>query len=92
VRQRWQTLMKSTIMVPQTSEVRAPISIHAALARLLTAFGIFPVPAQSAQNLEKASGCILSRQHHIYYILKDQQVQILRVIHHARDVQDLDLQ
>jgi toxin ParE1/3/4 len=50
----------------------------------------YPRSGPVRQELGQGIRSVLYRQHQVYYVVDDQRVQILRVIHHARDVQDFD--
>jgi toxin ParE1/3/4 len=50
----------------------------------------YPHSGATCPELGEGIRSILYRQHRMYYIIQDAGVLVLRVIHGARDVQDLD--
>jgi toxin ParE1/3/4 len=50
----------------------------------------YPRSGATRPELGDSVRSILYRQHRLYYIIQDAGVLVLRVIHGARDVQDLD--
>lgn len=50
----------------------------------------YPRSGATRPELGHSIRSILYRQHRLYYIIQDAGVLVLRVIHGARDVQDLD--
>jgi toxin ParE1/3/4 len=50
----------------------------------------YPRSGSVAQELGHDLRTLRYRQHRLYYVIEGGQVQVLRVIHVARDVQDFD--
>jgi len=45
-----------------------------------------PLAGAARPDLGKGVRCIIHRKHRIFYIVKPELVQILRIFHHSRDV------